>query len=106
MLRVKCLRNVFFNSDSSLSIPSLSLRNVVSSPFTFFLRLLQSKAQHCVPNFSIFLTAYNNYVAEVVTSTLAPIEFRGLHFLHLATYELLDPVLFFRSVCGTDDEEW
>ena len=59
--------NVLFNSDSSSSVPSLSLRNVVSFPFTFFLRLLQPKAQHCVPNFPIFLTAYNNYVAKVVT---------------------------------------
>ena len=59
--------NFLFNSDSSSSVPSLSLRNVVSFPFTFFLRLLQPKAQHCVPNFPIFLTAYNNYVAKVVT---------------------------------------
>ena len=83
--------NFLFNSDSSSSVPSLSLRNVVSSLFTFFLRLLQPKAQHCVSNFPIFLTAYNN-------SNMAPIEFRGLHFLPLATYELLDPVLFLRSV--------
>ena len=34
---------------------------------------------------------------------MATIEFRGLHFLPLATYELLDPVLFFRSVVPTYD---
>ena len=42
----------------------------MSSPFTFFLRLLQPKAQYCVPNFPIFLTAYNNYAAKVVTPIL------------------------------------
>ena len=80
MLRVKCLRNVLFNSDTSLSIPSLSLRNVVSSPFTFFLRLPQPKAQHCVPNFPIFLTAYNNYVAKVVTPIWRRLNFAGFIF--------------------------
>ena len=34
---------------------------------------------------------------------MATIEFRGLHFLPLATYELLDAVLFFRSVVPTYD---
>ena len=72
--------NFLFNSDSSSSVPSLSLRNVVSSPFTFFLRLLQPKAQHCVPNFLNFLTAYNNYVAKVVTPILRRLNFADLIF--------------------------
>ena len=94
--------NFLFNTDSSSSVPLLSLRNVVSSPFTFFLRLLQPKAQHCVPNFPLFLTAYIKQLwslcCESCHSNVAPIQFRGLHFLPLATYKLLDPVLFFRSV--------
>ena len=72
--------NFLFNSDSSSSVPSLSLRNVVSSPFTFFLRLLQPKAQHCVPNFPIFLTAYNNYVAKVITPIWRRLNFVGFIF--------------------------
>ena len=72
--------NFLFNSDSSSSVPLLSLRNVVSSPFTFFLRLLQPKGQHCVPNFAIFLTAYYNYVAKVVTRIWRRLNFAGLIF--------------------------
>ena len=56
--------NFLFNMDSSSSVPLLLLRDVVSSPFTFFLRLLQPKAQNCVLNFQ---TAYNNYATKVVT---------------------------------------
>ena len=86
MLRVKCPRKLF-NSDSSSSVPLLSLRNVVSSTFTFFLRLLQAKAQHCVPNFPIFLTAYNNYVAKGVSPIWRRLNFAGFIFcpsLHIS----------------------
>ena len=89
--------NFLFNSDSSSSVPSLSLRNVVSSPFIFFLRLLQSKAQHYVPNFPIFLTAYNNYATKVVTPIWRRLNFAGF-ILCPSRHVLLDPVLFFRSV--------
>ena len=67
MLRVKCLRNVLFNSDTSLSIPSLSLRNVVSSLSPFFFTYCSQKHS----------TGHSN---------MAPIEFRGLHFSPLATF--------------------
>ena len=72
--------NFLFNSDSSPSVPSLSLRNVVSSPFTFFLRLLQPKQQRCVPNFPIFLTAYNNYATNVVTPIWRRLNFTAFIF--------------------------
>ena len=75
------IRETFlFNTEYSSSVPLLSLRNVVSSPFTFFLRLLQLKAQHCVPNFPIFLTAYNNYATKVVSPILRRLNFAGFSF--------------------------
>ena len=76
----KVRENFLFNSDSSSSVPLLSLRNVVSSPFIFFLRLLQPKTKHCVPNVPIFLTAYNNYVAKVVTPIWRRLNFAGFIF--------------------------
>ena len=80
MLRVKCPRKLPFQLGFFIVSSLLSLRNVVSSPFTFFLRLLQPKTKHCVANFPIFLTAYNNYVAKVVTPIWRRLNFAGFIF--------------------------
>ena len=74
-------KNFLFNLDSSSSGPSLPLRDVLSFPFTFFLRLLQPKAQHYVPSFPIFIIALQQHYRESGHSNMAQIEFRGLHFL-------------------------
>ena len=71
--------NFLFNTDSSSSVLLLN-HSEMSSPFTFFLRLLQPKAQHCVPNFPIFLTAYNNYATKVVTPIWRRLKFAGFIF--------------------------
>ena len=95
-----CLSNVlvFFAETSLPCTPyssdqkNSSVEKLTKTDFTFFLHLLQPKAQHCVPNFPIFLTAYNNYVAKVVTPIWRRFNFAGFIFCP-SRHELLHPVL-------------
>ena len=87
-----------FICDSSSSEPSLSLLPASCSNFRFF-RLLQPKAQHCVPFFPIVIsTALSQLWRESGPNNMAPIKTRGLQFLLGENNRMLDPVFFLRSV--------